>query len=75
MIRPRSALLASTERPVRQGVTGPDGAGSTESRHNPGYKWIALSNTTIGVLMAAMNSSIVLIALPDIFRGIGVLEG
>jgi hypothetical protein len=26
----------------------------------------------IGVLMAAMNSSIVLIALPDIFRGIGM---
>jgi MFS family permease len=34
------------------------------------YKWIALSNTTIGVLMATINSSIVLIALPDIFRGI-----
>jgi MFS family permease len=36
------------------------------------YKWIALSNTTIGVLMVTVNSSIVLIALPDIFRGIGV---
>ena len=36
------------------------------------YKWIALSNTTLGVLMATVNSSIVLIALPDIFRGIGV---
>src|SRR5580658_6407296 len=36
----------------------------------PRYKWIALSNTTIGVLMASMNSSIVLIALPDIFNGI-----
>jgi MFS family permease len=34
------------------------------------YKWIALSNTTIGVLMASMNSSILLIALPDIFTGI-----
>ena len=34
------------------------------------YKWIALSNTTIGILMATINSSIVLIALPDIFRGI-----
>jgi MFS family permease len=34
------------------------------------YKWIALSNTTIGVLMATVNSSILLIALPDIFRGI-----
>jgi MFS family permease len=36
------------------------------------YKWIALSNTTLGVLMAVLNSSIVLIALPDIFRGIDV---
>src|ERR671926_202297 len=34
------------------------------------YKWIALSNTTIGVLMATINSSILMIALPDIFRGI-----
>ncbi len=36
----------------------------------PGYKWIALSNTTLGILMATINSSIVLISLPDIFRGI-----
>jgi len=34
------------------------------------YKWIALSNTTLGILMATINSSIVIIALPDIFRGI-----
>jgi MFS family permease len=38
----------------------------------PHYKWIALSNTTIGMLMATVNASIMLIALPDIFRGIGV---
>ncbi|MDX6550166.1 MAG: hypothetical protein QOJ31_850 [Gaiellales bacterium] len=38
--------------------------------HPERYKWIALSNTTIGILMATINSSIVLIALPDIFRGI-----
>src|SRR3954471_12359573 len=36
------------------------------------YKWIALSNTTIGMLLATINSSILLIALPDIFRGIGI---
>jgi MFS family permease len=36
------------------------------------YKWIALSNTTIGILMATINSSILLIALPDIFRGISL---
>jgi MFS family permease len=34
------------------------------------YKWIALSNTTLGILMVTINSSILLIALPDIFRGI-----
>ncbi|NRN63053.1 hypothetical protein GC106_2540 [Kibdelosporangium sp. 4NS15] len=38
----------------------------------PRYKWIALSNTTLGLLIATINSSIVLIALPDIFKGIGV---
>ncbi|MBV8931757.1 MAG: MFS transporter, partial [Kutzneria sp.] len=36
------------------------------------YKWIALSNTTLGMLVATINSSIVLIALPDIFKGIGI---
>ncbi|MET8796440.1 MFS transporter [Nocardia sp. NPDC004568] len=36
----------------------------------PHYKWIALSNTTLGMLIATINSSIVLIALPDIFKGI-----
>ncbi len=34
------------------------------------YKWIALSNTTLGVLMVTINASILLIALPDIFKGI-----
>jgi EmrB/QacA subfamily drug resistance transporter len=38
----------------------------------PRYKWIALSNTTLGVLMATINSNIVLIALPSIFNGIGI---
>lgn len=36
------------------------------------YKWIALSNTTLGMLMATINSSIILISLPAIFRGIGI---
>ncbi len=36
------------------------------------YKWVALSNTTLGVLLATVNASILLIALPDIFRGIGI---
>jgi MFS family permease len=36
------------------------------------YKWIALSNTTLGMLIATINASILLIALPNIFRGIRV---
>ena len=36
------------------------------------YKWVALSNTTLGMLIATINASILLIALPDIFRGIGI---
>jgi MFS family permease len=36
------------------------------------YKWVALSNTTLGMLIATINASILLIALPDIFRGIRI---
>ena len=36
------------------------------------YKWIALSNTTLGVLMATINGTIILISLPAIFNGLGV---
>lgn len=42
---------------------------AADERH---YGWVVLSNTTLGVLMVTVNSSIVLIALPDIFRGLGV---
>ncbi len=36
------------------------------------YKWIALSNTTLSTLIATIDGTIVLIALPDIFRGIHI---
>jgi MFS family permease len=36
------------------------------------YKWVALSNTTLGVLMASVNGTIILISLPAIFRGINI---
>jgi MFS family permease len=39
---------------------------------SPTYKWLALSNTTLGMLMATVNASIVLIALPSIFRGLRI---
>lgn len=39
-------------------------------KSNDRYRWIALSNTTLGVFMAFLNTSIVIIALPAIFRGV-----
>jgi MFS family permease len=65
-------------------VTGPASAGGIRGRllvrsarlrdtpPGPGYKWVALSNTTLGVLIATMDASIVIISLPAIFRGIGL---
>jgi MFS family permease len=46
------------------------GAGVAEP--HPRYKWVVLSNTTLGTLLATVNASIVLISLPAIFRGIGL---
>lgn len=36
------------------------------------YKWIVLSNTTLGMLMASLTGSSIMLALPVIFRGIGI---
>ena len=54
--------LLSTVRSGRRKDTPP----------GPNYKWVALSNTTLGVLIATMDASIVIISLPAIFRGIGL---
>jgi MFS family permease len=57
-MRATSEVAGAAEKPARE--------------LGPHYKWIALSNTTLGVLMATINQSIVLISLPDIFHGIGL---
>ena len=49
--------------------------GTGESRATPGgqgraYKWVALSNTTLAMTMATIDASIVIVAMPAIFRGI-----
>jgi MFS family permease len=48
-------------RPADGGTTGP-----LPDR----YKWVALSNTTLGMFMATVDASIVIISMPAIFRGI-----
>lgn len=40
------------------------------NKDHPLYKWVALSNTTLGMLMVTINGSIVLISLPAIFTGV-----
>jgi MFS family permease len=49
------------------GTGQPSDPGGLRSTH---YKWVALSNTTLGILSATVNGSIVIISLPAIFRGI-----
>lgn len=64
-------------------LNSPPGAGDTAQveiadrrtrmdHDHPFYKWVVLSNTTLGILLASINASIVLISLPAIFRGIGL---
>ncbi len=40
--------------------------------HHDRYKWIALTNTTLGIFMATINGSIIMISLPAVFRGVGI---
>jgi MFS family permease len=47
-------------------LTAPGSSQSSGDR----YKWIALSNTTLSMTMATIDASIVIIAMPAIFRGI-----
>ena len=55
---------------VRSRVNGFSAASNGHSDRSDNYKWIALSNTTLAVLLATLDASITLIAMPDIFRGI-----
>src|SRR6202042_2501177 len=54
--------MAAEERTL-----GGNPASGGRGRH---YKWVALSNTTLGILMVTINQSILLISLPALFRGI-----
>ena len=61
--------MIATQSTLRSELRQARAAADTASTH---YKWTVLSNTTLGVLMATINASILLIALPDIFRGIQI---
>jgi MFS family permease len=54
-------------------VNGPAGPGARpRAADRDRYKWVVLSNTTLGMTMATIDMSIMLIALPDVFRGIHI---
>ena len=54
-----------------QGGQGGDGGNGANGRACADrYKWIALTNTTLGITMATIDASIVIISMPAIFRGI-----
>ncbi len=54
------------DRKIVQRRAASTGAGGKDMR------WVALTNTTLGVVMGGLNTTIVLIALPAIFRGLEV---
>ena len=56
---------------MKQTGAAPGAAPAVDGRGTH-YKWVALSNTTLGVLMVTINQSILLISLPAIFRGINL---
>src|SRR3712207_5867746 len=80
LLRTRKRARMPTELgPTTSPATNPKAAVTETSRRriqmdhdHPFYKWIVLSNTTLGTLLATINASIVLISLPAIFRGIGL---
>ena len=51
-------------------MNGHAGAPATRAGQDGRYRWIALSNTTLSMTMATIDASIVIIAMPAIFRGI-----
>ena len=57
-------------------MTATDGIGTTRRRRagveadHPHYKWWALSCTSVGLLLAAINSGTLIIALPDLERAL-----
>jgi MFS family permease len=53
-------------------VLGQAPTSSASAGRSVNYKWIALSNTTLGILMVTINQSILLISLPALFRGINL---
>ncbi|MBO0694039.1 MAG: hypothetical protein J2P58_14135, partial [Acidimicrobiaceae bacterium] len=68
--RPSSAHAGDGKGGHGNGGHHSGGGGSRGGAGRDRYKWVALTNTTVGVLLVMIDSSIVMIAMPAIFRGI-----
>ncbi|HEV3067244.1 MAG TPA: hypothetical protein VGY50_05325, partial [Streptosporangiaceae bacterium] len=66
---PSGAVNSGANGGAANGATSGD-ASRGARLPGPHYKWLALSNTTMGMLAATVNASIVIISLPAIFRGV-----
>jgi MFS family permease len=55
---------------IRSRVRSASALSNPNAHRSENYKWMVLSNTTLAVLLATLDASITLIAMPDIFRGI-----
>src|ERR671936_2154924 len=65
--------LAPDQRPI-QPLPSRNGHGprpsAAEPDQPPGYEWVALSVTTVGALLASLQGSSLVIALPDVLTGL-----
>jgi MFS family permease len=61
--------MAERGRNDREALAGQSGD-ACEQPIDAAYRWVALSNTTAAVFMSALDGSIVIIAMPAIFRGV-----
>jgi len=61
-----------TETKIKQDYVQMPESPQKTKRKRLDYKWIALSNTTLGILLASINSNIILISLPAVFKGMNL---
>ncbi|MDF9409487.1 MAG: Antiseptic resistance protein [Pelotomaculum sp. PtaB.Bin013] len=62
----------SQSSPAKNRVNGEKRPVTRAAQQSDKYKWVTLSNTTLGMLMASINANIIMISLPAIFRGINI---
>src|SRR5690349_20911075 len=71
---PQATPRTDQKQPALALAPVPDGHGpAAVDRHGadqPGYEWVALSVTTVGALLASLQGSSLVIALPDVLTGL-----